>query len=144
VHRSTLTVQDTIFSTRFHYKIKRKHGKFEKCKVRFVVQGCTLVGFERSMWTVVKEGHVIEITVHIDNTLMILLQLALTEGFWMNSERHCFSALKERMKERCTPTWGVRFLENSKPARHFYRENIMLKTYCAPMAIGTVSRSSHL
>ena len=42
----------------------------------------------------------------------------------MNSERHCFSALKERMKERCTPTWGVRFSENSKPARRFYRKNI--------------------
>ena len=39
VHRSTLTVQDTIFSTRFHYKIKRKNGEFERCKVRLVVQG---------------------------------------------------------------------------------------------------------
>ena len=37
--RSTLTAQDKIFSTRFHYKIKRKQGKFEKCKVRLVVQG---------------------------------------------------------------------------------------------------------
>jgi len=39
VHRSTLTAQDKVFSTRFHYKIKRKHGEFEKCKVRLVVQG---------------------------------------------------------------------------------------------------------
>jgi hypothetical protein len=39
VHRSTLTAQDKIFSTRFHYKIKRKQGKFEKCKVHLVVQG---------------------------------------------------------------------------------------------------------
>jgi hypothetical protein len=39
VHRSTLTAQDKVFSTRFHYKVKRKHGKFEKCKVRLVVQG---------------------------------------------------------------------------------------------------------
>jgi hypothetical protein len=31
VHRSTLTAQDKVFSTRFHCKIKRKHGKFEKC-----------------------------------------------------------------------------------------------------------------
>ena len=31
VHRSTLTAQDKIFSTRIHYKIKRKHGKSEKC-----------------------------------------------------------------------------------------------------------------
>jgi hypothetical protein len=39
VHRSTLTAQDKVFSTRFHYKIKRKHRKFEKFKVRLVVQG---------------------------------------------------------------------------------------------------------
>jgi hypothetical protein len=39
VHRSTLTAQDKVFSTRFHYKIKRKYGTFEKCKVRLVVQG---------------------------------------------------------------------------------------------------------
>ena len=31
--------QDRIFSTRFHYKIKRKDGQFEKCKVRLVIQG---------------------------------------------------------------------------------------------------------
>jgi hypothetical protein len=31
--------QDKVFSTRFHYKIKRKQGQFEKCKVRLVVQG---------------------------------------------------------------------------------------------------------
>ena len=37
--KSTLTAQDKVFSTRFHYKIKRKHGQFEKCKVRLVVQG---------------------------------------------------------------------------------------------------------
>jgi hypothetical protein len=37
VLKSTLTAQDKVFSTRFHYKIKRKHGQFEKCQVRFVV-----------------------------------------------------------------------------------------------------------
>ena len=39
VHRSKLTAQDKVFSTRFHYKIKRKNGNFDKCKVRLVVQG---------------------------------------------------------------------------------------------------------
>ena len=39
VLRSSLTPQDKIFSTRFHYKIKRKEGQFEKCKVRLVIQG---------------------------------------------------------------------------------------------------------
>ena len=39
VIRSTLFPSDTIFQTRFHYKIKRKGGKFEKCKVRLVVRG---------------------------------------------------------------------------------------------------------
>ena len=33
-------------------------------------QGCKLVGFERSMWTVVKEGHVILITAHIDDFII--------------------------------------------------------------------------
>ncbi len=39
VLRSTLLPSDTIFQTRFHYKIKRKSGKFDKCKVRLVVRG---------------------------------------------------------------------------------------------------------
>ena len=39
VNRSSLKPDDHIFSTRFHYKIKRKNGAFERCKVRLVVQG---------------------------------------------------------------------------------------------------------
>jgi hypothetical protein len=39
VLRTSLTSQDRVFSTRFHYKIKRKGGEFDKCKVRLVVQG---------------------------------------------------------------------------------------------------------
>jgi len=39
VLRTSLTPQDTVFSTRFHFKIKRKGGEFDKCKVRLVVQG---------------------------------------------------------------------------------------------------------
>jgi hypothetical protein len=35
-------------------------------------QGCKLVGFDRSMWTVVKEGHVILITVHIDDFIILV------------------------------------------------------------------------
>ena len=31
VKRSSLQVDDHIFSTRFHYKIKRKNGEFERC-----------------------------------------------------------------------------------------------------------------
>ena len=30
VLKSTLTAQDKVFSTRFHYKIKHKQGQFEK------------------------------------------------------------------------------------------------------------------
>ena len=37
--RSTLTAQDKVFSTRFHYKIKRLNGEFDKCKVGLVVRG---------------------------------------------------------------------------------------------------------
>jgi len=37
--RSSLTPQDRVFTSRFHYKIKRKGGAFDKCKVHLVVQG---------------------------------------------------------------------------------------------------------
>jgi len=33
VLRTSLCPQDKVFSTRFHYKIKRKGGEFDKCKV---------------------------------------------------------------------------------------------------------------
>jgi hypothetical protein len=36
---SFLTPQDKVFSSRFRYKIKRKDGQFDKCKVRLVIQG---------------------------------------------------------------------------------------------------------
>ena len=36
---SSLTPQDRVFTSSFHYKIKRKGGEFDKCKVRLVVQG---------------------------------------------------------------------------------------------------------
>jgi len=39
VLRSSLTPQDRIFTSRFHYKIERNGGEFDKCKVRLVVQG---------------------------------------------------------------------------------------------------------
>ena len=39
VLRTSLKPEDKVFSTRFHYKIKRKGGAFDKCKVRLVVQG---------------------------------------------------------------------------------------------------------
>ena len=39
VKRSSLQVDNHIFSTRFHYKIKRKNDEFERCKVWLVVQG---------------------------------------------------------------------------------------------------------
>jgi hypothetical protein len=39
VLRSSLTPQDKVFSSGFQYKIKRKHGQSDKCKVRLVIQG---------------------------------------------------------------------------------------------------------
>ena len=39
VLRSSLTPQDRVFTSRFHYKIKQRGGEFDKCKVRLVVQG---------------------------------------------------------------------------------------------------------
>ena len=37
--RSFLRSYDKVFATRFHDKIKRKRGKFDKLKVRLVIQG---------------------------------------------------------------------------------------------------------
>jgi len=37
--RTSFTPQDIVFSTCFHYEIKRKAGEFDNCKVRLVVQG---------------------------------------------------------------------------------------------------------
>ena len=39
VLRSSLTPQDRVFPSRFHYEIKRKEGKFDMCKVCQLVQG---------------------------------------------------------------------------------------------------------
>ena len=36
---SSLTPQDRVFISRFHYKIKRKGGEFDECEVHLVVQG---------------------------------------------------------------------------------------------------------
>ena len=33
VLQTSLSPQDRVFSTRFHYKIKRKGGEFDKCKI---------------------------------------------------------------------------------------------------------------
>ena len=38
VLRSSLTPQDHVFTSCFHYKIKPKASEFDKCKVRLVVQ----------------------------------------------------------------------------------------------------------
>jgi len=35
----SFTPQDEVFSTRFRFKIKRKRGEFDKCKVQLFVQG---------------------------------------------------------------------------------------------------------
>ena len=39
VRCTSLKPQDKGFNTRCHYKIKRKEGGVDKCKVRLVVQG---------------------------------------------------------------------------------------------------------
>jgi hypothetical protein len=44
-------------------------------------QGCNLVGFERSMWTVVKEGHVILITAHIDDFIIACADRKVLDEF---------------------------------------------------------------
>jgi hypothetical protein len=41
VKRSSLNPEYHIFTTRFHYKIKRKNGTFERCKVRLVDKDST-------------------------------------------------------------------------------------------------------
>jgi hypothetical protein len=99
-------------------------------------QGCNLVDFERSTWTIVKEGHVILITTHIDDFIIVCADRKVLDEF-RTALLHCFEGTYEGEMHT---TWGVRFLESSKRAKPFYRRNIMRKTYCAPMTIGTVFR----
>jgi hypothetical protein len=95
-------------------------------------QGCKLVGFERSMWTVVKEGHVILFTAHIDDFIIAWADRKVLDEFR--------TALLQRFEgtyEGEVHTYlGYEILR----AKHFYRRNIMRKTYCAPMTIGIVFR----
>ncbi len=99
-------------------------------------QGCTLVGFERSMWTVVKEGH---ITAHIDDFIIACADRRVLDEFRTALLQHF-----EGPYEGEVHTYLGCDILNSKPARCFHHRNIMLKTYCAPMTIRTVFRLSHL
>jgi hypothetical protein len=62
------------------------------------------------MWTVVKEGHVILITAHIDDFIIACADRKVLDEFR--------TALLQRFEgtyeARCTPTWGVKFCESSK------------------------------
>jgi hypothetical protein len=97
-------------------------------------QGCKLVGFERSMWTVVKEGHIILITAHIDDFIIACADRKVLD--------ECRTAVLQRFEgtyESEVHTY-LGFCESSKQAKHFYRRNIMRKMYCLPMTIGIVFR----
>ena len=47
-------------------------------------QGCRTVGFEKSMWTVVKNGHVILITAHIDDFILACADRPTLDAFRMS------------------------------------------------------------
>jgi hypothetical protein len=44
-------------------------------------EGCTTVGFERSMWTMEKNGHRIVLAAHIDDFILASSNLAFLEAF---------------------------------------------------------------
>ena len=44
-------------------------------------EGCTTVGFERSMWTMEKDGHRILLAAHIDDFIMASTNLTFLEAF---------------------------------------------------------------
>jgi hypothetical protein len=76
-HGSTLTTQDDDHN--YVYQLHRPlYGMPSAARAwhhtmssYLKSQRCTLVGFQQSMWTVVKEGHVILITAHIDDFVVI-------------------------------------------------------------------------
>ena len=89
-------------------------------------QGCTLVGFERSMWTVVKEGHVILITAHIDDFIIACADRRVLDEFRM--------ALLQRFQgtyESEVHTYlGCEILRKLEAGKTLYLRNIMLKMSC--------------
>ena len=44
-------------------------------------EGCMTVGFERSMWTMEKDGHHIILAAHIDDFILASSNLAFLEAF---------------------------------------------------------------
>jgi hypothetical protein len=104
-------------------------------------QGCKLVGFERSMWTVVKEGRVILITAHIDDFIIACDDRKVLNEFRTSLMQRFEGTYEGKvLASVLTPTWGVKFCESSKQAKHFCRRNIMRKTYYTPTTIGIVFR----
>ena len=77
VHYKHCCLQRAAGSTCLHIRKNMHHTMSAYLKS----QGCTLVGFERSMWTVVKEGHVILLTAHIDDFIIACADRRVLDEF---------------------------------------------------------------
>jgi len=86
------------------------------------------------MWTVVKEGHVILITAHIDDFIIACADRKGLDGF-RTALLECFEGTYE---SEVHTYLGCELLRELEADKHFYRRNIMRKTYCAPTSIGIV------
>ena len=82
--RSSLQSYDKVFATRFHCSIKRKRGKFDKLKVRLVIQ-----------------GH--------EFSVEIFHEVADVDGLWAEVVYAHFLDLREGLHARVSPM-HVRFL----------------------------------
>jgi hypothetical protein len=97
-------------------------------------QGCALVGFERSMWTVVKEGRAILITAHIHDFIIAC------------ADRRVLDEFRTALLQRFEGTYdcevhtylGCKILNELEAGKTLCLRNIMLKTSCAHMTIGNV------
>ena len=97
-------------------------------------QGCTLVGFERSMWTVVKEGHVILLTAHIDDFI-----IACADRLVLDEFRTALLQRFEGTYEGEVHTYlGCEIFRDLEAGKTLCLRNIMLKTSYAHMTIGNV------
>lgn len=70
LHRAMMKTQITYISYKNHYMACLVQRVHHTMSAYLKSQGCTTVGFELSMWTVLKNGYRIRIAAHIDDFII--------------------------------------------------------------------------
>jgi hypothetical protein len=99
-------------------------------------QGCTLVGFERSMWTVVKEGHVILLTAYIDDFIIACADRLVLDEF-RTALLQRFAGTYEGLGEVHTYL-GCEILHDLEAGKTLLSQKHYAEDVCAHMTLGNV------